>query len=178
VPREVDPLNDEPLFNVIELGGLASPGVVKSISGHERKINWDVKEGAGLSGASSTLKSVPLRTITVTFHLVDEEQIGLWPAFRTHCYSTVDGTKPIAFDIYHPDLEATKVRSVTLASMGGAVHDGMGGQTIAVQFQEYAPPKPKGGSATGSRAKGPDPNAALNAELAALTKQYADTPWG
>ncbi len=179
MPREPDPINDEELFNVIELGGVASPGVVKSISGHERKINWDVKEGEGQSGASSTLKSVPLRTITVTFFLADEEQIGLWPAFRTLCYSTIKGAKPIALDIYQPDLAVNEVRSVVLASMGGPVHDGKGGQTIAVIFQEYAPPKPKGGSASGSKAKkGPDPNAAANAELAALTKKYADTPWG
>ncbi len=178
MPREPDPINDEPLFNVIELGGLVSPGVVKSITGHERKINWDVKEGEGQSGASSTLKSVPLRNPSVTFYLADEEQIGQWPSFRALCYSTIKGAKPVALDIYHPDLEATEVRSVTLASMGGVVHDGKGGQSITVVFQEYAPPKPKGGSATGSKVKGPDPDAAANAEVARLTKKFAETPWG
>ncbi len=180
MPREPDPLNDEALFNVIELGGVASPGIVKSISGHDRKINWDVKEGAGQSGASSTLKSIPLRVIKVAIYLSDEEQIGQWPEFRNLCYSTIKGAKPKALDIYHPDLEATEVRSVTLAQMGGVVHDGKGGQTITVEFQEYAPPKPKGGTATGSKAKakGVDPNAAANAELAALTEKYKATPWG
>lgn len=178
MPAEVDVINDEELFNVIELAGVSSPGQVRSITGHERKINWDVKEGEGQSGASSTLKSIPLRTITVVFFLANEEQIGQWPEFRDLCYSTIDGPKPKALDIYQPDLAVNKVRSVTLASMGGVVHDGMGGQTIAVIFQEYAPPKPKGGSATGSSSKKPDPNAAANAELAALTKQYAATPWG
>ncbi|HXG69986.1 MAG TPA: hypothetical protein VNJ04_05155 [Gemmatimonadaceae bacterium] len=178
MPRPADPINNEELFNAIELGGECSPGQVKSITGHERKINWDVKEGAGQSGASSTLKSIPLRTITVTFFLANEEQIGQWPAFRELCYSTIKSAKPKALDIFHPDLDVNDVRSVTLASMGGVVHDGMGGQTIAVQFQEYAPPKPKGGSATGSKSKKVDPNAAANAELAALTEQYKKTPWG
>ena len=178
MPREPDPLNDEALFNVIELGGVASPGVVKSITGHDRAINWDVKDGEGQTGASSTLKNIPLRVITVTFYLANEEQIGQWPEFRELCYSTIKGAKPKALDIYNPDLEATEVRSVTLANMGGVVHDGKGGQTIAVKFQEYAPPKPKGGTATGSKSKKADPNAALNAELAALTQKYRETPWG
>ncbi len=153
MPHEPNPHDDPDLFDAIELGGSRSPGQVKSITGHERKINWDVKEGSGQSGASSTLKSVPLRTVTVTFFLADAD-----------------------------DIAASEIRSFVLASMGGVAHDGKGGQTIAVQFQEYAPPKPKGGSATGSSSKKPnaanDPNAAANAELAALTKQYQATPWG
>lgn len=183
MPSEPNPIQDEELFNSIELAGERSPGVVKSIAGHERKINWDVKEGSGQSGASSTLKSIPLRVITVTFFLVDEDQIASWPSFRQLCYSTISGATPKALDIFHPDLAVVEIRSVVLASMGPPVHDGKGGQTIAVQFQEYAPPVPKGGSANGSSSKSkkgaaPDPNAAANAELAALTQQYNQTPWG
>ena len=177
MPREPDPINDEELFDSIELAGARSPGVIKSISGHERKINWDVKEGSGQKGASSTLKSIPLRTVTVVFDLADFDDIGGWPAFRALCLSTINGAKPKALDIYHPDLSVVEIRSVVLASMGGPVHDGKGGQTITVQFQEYCPPKPAGGTANGSKKKN-DPNAAANAELAALTAQYRATPWG
>ena len=172
MPREPNPIDDEDLFNSLELGGTNSPGIVKSITGHDRNITWDVKEGSGQKGASSTLKAVPLRVITVTFYLATEADIGGWPTFRALCLSTTSGKKPIALDVYHPDLSVVGISSVVLASMGGPVHDGRGGQTIAVQFQEYAPPKRKGGSV------GKDPNAALNAELAALTKQYQATPWG
>lgn len=182
MPAEPNPFDHPELFDTIDLGGITSPGQVKSITGHERKINWDVKEGTGQSGASSTLKSVPLRTITVTFYLATLEEIGQWPTFRNQCLSTISGAKPKALDIYNADLATNEVRSVVLASMGGPVHDGKGGQTITVIFQEYCPPKPKGGSPNGSssKAKGgaPDPNAAANAQLAALTAQYANTPWG
>lgn len=182
-PVEPNPIEDEDLFDTIELGGQTSPGQVKSITGHDRKINWDVKEGEGQSGASSTLKSIPLRAPVVTFYLATLEDIAQWSLFREQCLSTITGATPKALDIYHPDLAAYEVRSVTLANMGAPQHDGKGGQTIAVTFQEYAPPKPKGGSASGSASKSkknaaPDPNAAANAELAALTQQYKQTPWG
>ena len=175
---EPTPIDNEDLFNTIELAGRVSPGVVKSMTGHDRKVNWDVKDGAGQSGASSTLKSIPLRVVTVTFYLATDDDLYSWPAFRDILLSTVRGPKPIALDVYHPDLAAVNISSVTLANLGGPVHDGKGGQTIAVQLQEYAPPKPKGGSATGSKKAAVDPNAAANAELAALTKKYNSTPWG
>ncbi len=178
MPREVDPLNDPELYDALELGGVRSPGVVK-LSGHDRKINWDIKAGKGQSGASSTLKDIPLGTFKAAFYLADEEEIGQWPAFRDLINSTVNGPKPKALDVYHPDLASNKFSSVVLASFGGVAHDGKGGQTITVEFQEYAPPKPKGGTPSGSKAKDKnDPNAAAKAELAALTAQYAATPWG
>ncbi len=171
MPREVDPINDEELFDSIELAGVRSPGVV-TLSGHDRKVNWDVKDGAGQTGASTTLKNMPLTEFTASFYLADEEEIGQWPAFRELVYSTISGKKPKALDVYHPDLAVNKIKMIVLANMAGVVHDKKGGQTIAVKFQEYCPPKPKGG------APGPDPNAKANAELAALTKKYQETPWG
>lgn len=172
MPREVDPINDPELFDHIELAGSVSPGVV-TLTGHDRKINWDVKDGAGQTGASTTLKNMPLTEFTASFYLADEEDIGQWPAFRELINSTISGPKPKALDIYHPDLQSNKIKMVVLSNFGGVVHDKKGGQTIAVKFQEYCPPKPKGGSP-----KPADPNAAANAELAALTKQYQATPWG
>ncbi len=177
MPREVNPLEDPELFDKVDLGGLLSPGVVK-ITGHDRKINWDVKAGKGQSGASSTLKDIPLGTFTCAFYLADEADIAEWPAFRELINSTVSGTTPKALDVFHPDLANNKFRSVVLANFKGCVHDGKGGQTHSVEFQEYCPPKPKGGSPSGSKKTGPDPNAAAKAELAALTAQYAATPWG
>lgn len=178
MPREPNPLEDEDLFDSFILGGVTSPGQVKSIAGHDRKINWDVKAGSGQSGASTTLKDIPLIEFTITLFFATLEDFGAWFSFRDHVNSTISGAKPKALDIYYPDLASNGITSVVLSSMGGVVHDGKGGQTVSIKFQEYKPPKPKGGSPSGSKAKGPDPNAAANAELAALTAQYAATPWG
>lgn len=178
MPREPNPIEDEELFNSIELGGVRSPGTVK-LSGHDDKTDWDVKAGAGQKGATMTRKGEVPPSFKAAFYLADLEDIGAWPPFRDLIRSTVAGTTK-ALDIYHPDLEANRIHSVVKGTIGGVVHDGKGGQTITVDFQVYAPPVKAGGSPSGSssNAKAPDPNAAANAELARLTAQYQATPWG
>lgn len=176
---------DESLYDAILAAGVRSPGVV-TLSGHDRVIGWDVKEGPGQSGASMTRKGAKPVEFTATFYLVSDQSIGVdqvadWWAFQEVLESTVSGSKPKPIDIYHPDLAARGITSVVLSSLGGVVHDGKGGQTIAVKLIEYFPPKPSGGTATGSRNKKPtipDPDAEAKAELAALTKKYEATPWG
>ncbi len=174
-----NPIDDPDLYDAIELGGVRSPGQVKSISGHDRKYTWDVKAGVGQKGATTTFKDMPPLEFSVTFLLSDPDDFEAWPAFATLINSSIF-PKVKALDIYHPDLAAADIGSVCLASFGGVVHDGKGGQSITVKFQEYKPPKPKSGTPSGSttKAKAPDPNAAANAELAALTNQYNATPWG
>jgi hypothetical protein len=183
MPRFPNVQDDEDLFNAITLAGTRSPGKV-TITGHDRKVDWDVKAGSGQSGASTTLKAIPPIEFTCAFYLVRDDsqaidQVTEWASFEDLINSTVNGSTPKALDIYHPDLASRGITSVVLASFGGVIHDGKGGQTVTVKFQEYKPPKPKGGSASGSKAKAAanDPNAAANAELAALTKQYQATPW-
>ncbi len=175
-----NPITDDELYQSVVLGGVRSPGKV-TLSGHDRVVKWDVKDGNGQSGASTTLKNIPLIEFTATFYLADQEDFDAWPAFHDVIDSTVNGPKPKALDIYHPDLVVQNINSVTKGSVGGVVHDGKGGQTIAVKFQEYKPPKPKGGSPNGSGTKkpkaAPDPNAAANAEILKLTKQFQDAPW-
>ncbi len=180
MPREPNPHDDPELFDTFDLGGMRSPGVTKW-SGHDDKTTWDVKAGSGQAGASLTRKGTPPPEITATIFLADDDDIAAWPDFRTQIQSTVTGTTK-ALDIYQPDLAANGIHSVVKGTIGGVTHDGKGGQTIVVKFQVYAPPVKATGSPSGSSTKktnaAPDPNAAANAELAALTKQYQATPWG
>ncbi len=125
-----------------------------------------------------TLKSQEPIEFTTTFYLADREDFAAWPAFQALIDSTVSGAKPKALDIYHPDLARNQINSVVKASVGGVVHDAKGGQTVVVKWREYFPPKPAGGSPSGSKAKKPDPNADVKAELAALTEQYKNTKAG
>ena len=139
-----------------------------------------------ISGGTTTLKEIPPIEFTATFYLLKDVAQGIddfadWPAFQNVIESTIKDSTPIAVDIYHPDLASQypPINSVCKASVGGALDDGKGGRTIVVKFQEYRPPKPKGGSPSGSKAK-PDPNdpdAAALAEIAKLTVQYKNTPW-
>lgn len=182
MPRLPDPVDDEEIFDHIKLAGVLSPGVV-TISGHDRKVDWDNKQAKGQKRATSELKGIPLVEFTCDFYLADQEERAEWPAFLDLINSTVAGPTPKALDIYHPDLAEQDIKSVVKVKTVGTKHDGKGGVNKVVIFQEYGPPTPKGGSPSGSSSSKretdkTDPNAAAKAELAALTAQYQNTPWG
>lgn len=183
------PFETPELYESIVLAGTTSPGRV-TLSGHDREIGWDVKKGSGQAGATTTRTSEDPIAFTCTFYLVQDIASGIddqaeWEDFETLIWSTVDGETPQPLDIYHPHLASRNITSVVLKKMGGAVDDDKGGRTIAVQFLEYRPPKPKGGTPKGSatkpkgaQGKAPDPDQAALDELAKLTDQYKRTPWG
>lgn len=84
-------LNPE-LYDTIVLAGVRSPGRV-TLSGHDRKVNWDVQAGVGLNGASTTLKNVPPIEFTASFYLADEDEKAAWPAFAALIKSTLTRKK-------------------------------------------------------------------------------------
>lgn len=175
----VNPLDNEDLYDVVTLGGVTSPGVVK-ISGHTSKENWDVKDASGQSGAAMTRKGQKPVEFTCEFFLADREEFDAWPAFRAAIESTVAGKTPKALDIYHPDLAEVGISSVVKGEVLGTLHDGKGGQTKTVKFTTYMPPRPAGGSPSGSKSKASakakdDPNAALKKQVEELTEQYKNT---
>lgn len=183
-----NPIDNEELYDVIVLAGVRSPGKV-TLSGHEREVGWDVKKGDGQQGASMTLKEAPPGKFTATFELIKDlgqaiDDFAAWEAFLPVLRSSFAGTTPKALDAYHPDLALNGFKSVVVAKIGGLQHDGKGGAKVAVEFIEYLPPKPKGGSPSGSTAKNPadpkkpDPNQDVLDELNRLVNAYQDTPWG
>ncbi len=175
----INPLDFEDNYNKVIVAGVRSPGVVK-LSGHDRKIGWDVKKATGQKGATMTRTGEDPVEFTASFYLADIEDFEQWPAFDGLLRSSVSDSTPKALDIYHPDLVVNRIVSVVLSSFAGVVHDGKGGQTVTVKLMEYRPPQKASGSPTGSKAKPKtvDPNQAALDELARLTKQYEATPWG
>lgn len=159
------PFSHPDLFDHIVLDGVRSPGVV-TLDGHERKINWDVKDGSGQDGATSELKGAPLGAFTATFELVNDpntgNQLEQWDAFQAVIERSTNASPPIALPIEHPDLLRNRFTAVTNGGIGGMKHDGLGGATVVVKFQEHRPPKPKGGSA---KSKAKDPNQDAKDEL-------------
>ena len=179
----MNPIDDSDLYDAITLGGFRSPGQV-TLSGHDRNEKWDVKDGKGQGGATTTHQGEQVAQFTASFYLVKDDAQGIddfaaWEVFVQVIKSTVVGKSPTALDIYHPDLAANDIKAVCKASIGGMVHDGKGGATVAVKFIEYRPPKKKTGSPNGAggwtsstgAANKNDPNAAAKAELDKLTKQ-------
>lgn len=184
-----NPIDHDRLYDVLVVAGQASPGTVK-LSGHDRKTPWDKKKADGQKGAKLTRKGDEPVEFTATFYLTrdaltGEDDWAEWDEWVQILIDSRDSPTPKALDVYHPDLAAPAidVSSVVVARIGGAVHDGTLGTTIAVDFIENRPPKEASGGPAGSKAKKadpkkPDPDAARLAELDRLTNVYANTPWG
>lgn len=170
------PARDPDLFDSIQVAGWFSPGVV-TLSGHDREQLLDVQEAKGQKGASTPWQGTKVASFTATFHLIYDaaqgiDEFGAWDLFADHLRSSIppaSGAKPIAFDIEHPDLARNQIKAVTIKKIGGMQHDGKGGATIAVEFQEYFPPKP---AATGS-AKGSATSSELDNKITAAQKEIA-----
>ncbi len=184
-----NPIDHPELYDSIVLAGVQSPGTV-TLSGHESKVAWDVKAGSAQQGASMSIKSLPPVEFTATFELIYDptegtNEIDDWDAFQKLIDATVASASPKAADIYHPDLARVGIKRVAKASVGGMTYPDEKDRSraiVAVKFQEYVPPRAKGGTAKGSAAKPkgvtPDPNQDLKNEIARLTTEYQNTPWG
>jgi len=168
-------------YSAIILGTRRSPGVV-TLTGHDRRKNWENKKPKGSQGASSSLSGDDIGEFLATFFLADdheddytgERDFDAWETFQRLIESTTSGPVPFALPIYHPDLARNGFTEVVNGGIGGMVHDEQGGAIVQVRFQEFRPLKPKPvrkaiakASPPGANAK-PDPNAAAKAELAAV----------
>ena len=151
------PFDSTELFDSIVFAGVRSPGVVK-LSGFDREENLDVKESDGQKGATTTWKGEKCGSGTATFYCVTNDEIdevAAWDAFELLLWSTIppqSGAKPVAKDVYHPELERNHYTSLILRKMGRRQHDTNGGMTIAVELAEYYPAKAvAAGGASGSK---------------------------
>lgn len=169
------------------LGTTRSPGVV-IFSGHDRMKNWKVNAAKGKTGASTQLEGDDPIKFTATYFLAGDDLpdgtpdvFDRWDAFQRLIESTTpQGGSPFALPIFHPDLARNHITEVSNGGVGGRVHDGKGGVSVKVTYQEYKPAKKKAaasptakpaGSIAGGPNTKPDPNAAAKAELAALVAE-------
>lgn len=172
------------LYDVLILDGdRVSPGRVRLV-GHDRNKNWDIKAAKGQTGATSTLNGDPLGEFEATFELVDdpydgEDDFAQWELFSRWLFSLVNGPKPKAVSIYHPDLATNNFTEVTVRSVGGVARQDNGLGIVKVKFGEHRPPKPKPVKPASpaaemkdvTRPERPDPNAAARQELESLRQQ-------
>lgn len=176
----LNPSDATELFDSIVFDGRRSPGVV-TLTGFDREQSIDVQESDGQKGASTKWKGEKCGSGTLTFAIVrndDRNEFAEWDEYAELFWSTIppkSGDKPVAKDIYHPDLARNHYTSIILRKMGKIVHDGKGGATIAVEVAEYYPPKPaKVGGATGSKPKSGGGAADPNDPVAAATQELND----
>lgn len=167
-----NPIDHGDLYDSIEIAGARSPGIV-TLSGHDRNEKWDIKDADGSAGASTTYKGEQAAQFQASFYLVKdpvagEDDFAAWDTFVAIIKKSIPPSgKPTALKIYHPDLAANDIKSVSKATIGGMVHDGKGGATVVVKFLEFRPPKKKSGTPTTTKASPakPDPNADLKKQI-------------
>lgn len=165
------------IFKSLIIDAVETPGVV-TLSDFAFEHGWEEQTPKGSSGAHIINRGRKLGRFTASFYLVDVEEIDAWEAFQRTLTASVEGPKPRALFITHPDLLRQRVIDFVVTSIGGMQHDGKGGATVVCKFLEYRPPKPKPAAkpqAAGGVRRGTttvnDPNAARKAELAALLEQ-------
>jgi hypothetical protein len=170
------------IYKSILLGTTFSPGTV-TLSDYPRKHDWEDQKPKGTQGSVTVCHGQKNSGFTATFFLADLEDVEAWDEFAKLISSTVDGPKPKALPVYHPDLVRNRITDVVAAEIGTFVHDGKNGASITVKFIEFRPPKPKAAAkpASGGRvgtttidtaASRPDPNREAKRELDALTAQF------
>lgn len=181
-----NPFDQPELYSAYTLAGTRSPGVV-TLKGLKRPDKWDIKEGGGQDGDSTSRKGRKLIAFKAIHSIVIDPGDGVnqfddWDAFLPLLKSTTAGKDSAALDFYHPDAARLDMKSVVVTEIGGLDHDGMGGAKVSVSFLEYSPPKPKpvggpsgsksaGSGTSGASGANADPNAKRKQELGALLNQ-------
>lgn len=177
----LSPFTSPQAWDVIVIGQITSPGVC-TLSGFERKSDWDQKKGKGSLGATLTYTGRPAAKGSITFQLWTEDHYAAWSTFRPLLKYDPTRATITAVDIYHPSLADVEIKSVVVESIGRADHKGGGMYEIVVEMIEFFPP-PKAsaiGTPSGSTSaqkgttpgKSTDPIAdAQQAEIAKLLTQ-------
>ncbi len=163
------------LFKVITIGGVPSPGKV-TLSNGDRDHDWDVQKAKGQTGCTTVNRGPDVSRVVASFYLADAEDVDGWDAFHRILAASVEGPKPTALSVYHPDLARNKITDVVVESIGLPKHGDNGSAVVVCKFIEYRPPKPKPAVKAGAKARQGtttlnDPNAARKAELDALVAQ-------
>lgn len=153
----IPPHDPDSGWDYIILAGMRSPGVVK-LSNYNRPLKWDIKDGSGQEGATTTLQGAPIGKVDCEFYLVTDADFAAWDAFQALVESSTSGQAPVALEIVHPDLQRNHFSAVVLGpdGIGDMRPDGIGGAHCAVPFIEYRPKRPKVAASPSTTATTPE----------------------
>ena len=183
----LNPIDYPQDWDFCTVGGVRSPGIIpkKGISGLDRVNKWDVKEGKGTKGATTTYVGRPPIPFSIKFWLWTSAHFQAWDAFASVLRYDPSKTSPgEAVSFFHPAAAdpSIGVSSVVVTKIGGITEeDDHGLYSRTVDFLEYAPAAqeaavstPAGSKYTTGRG---DPNAAPGTQpdpaIVALQKQAA-----
>lgn len=187
----LSPIANPATWDVIQVGGVTSPGVCY-LSGFKRVHEFDKKKGKGTQGATLTFTQKPPVEGTIKFLLWDDgtgstgqDHFGDWGPFVA--LLKYDPTKKAvqAIDVYHPSLAFIDANSFVCTEIEAPVIEGDPGHvlySITIKLCEYRPPSANSAVGTptmaiaGANAAGDPGLAAQDAqqkEIASLMAQAA-----
>ena len=161
----IDPFANPQAWDVVVIGGVASPGLCK-VGKFSRGFEWDVKKGKGSFGATVTFIQRPPAKGGLTFYFWLSSHITAWNSFEPLLKYDPTKKAPSAVDIYHPSLADIDLNAVVVEELGNLVHEGNQMYSLEVKLLEYFPPPKISAVSTPS---GSANNSAQNAEMAAAS---------
>jgi hypothetical protein len=139
------PISNPQAWDVVYIGGVASPGVVK-VSGFKRPHEWDIKKGKGVYGSVITYTGHPPARGTLTFELWTDSQIETeWPEFSALFQYDPTKAQVTGVGISYPSLNQIGITSVVCENIGAIEHKGAQLYEVAVDLIEWFPPPPTRG---------------------------------
>jgi hypothetical protein len=113
--------------------------------GASRPYKWDLKDGAGIQGATITYRGLrPSEGIKFVFKFWTRDQIVEF--YRDFLpLLTYDATKkaPKPISVLHPILAANDIFDLVTKEVGELTHEGQQLWSVAVEFIEYRPANKK-----------------------------------
>lgn len=134
----IDPASSA--LNFVIVNGIPSPGRA-TITGAAIPYKYDVREGYGLSGATTTFHGRGVVKFTLTIDLWDRLHFLAWPLFSKMLEPPKPGLK-LVVEMQHPILSAQGIKAVAVESMGALERQSNGLWRATIQCLEWRPPLP------------------------------------
>jgi hypothetical protein len=178
----LDPMTHPGAWTRLVAAGVNSPGNIPlgGMSGWKREEKWDVKEGKGTTGATTThVGQVPAKG-SITFELWKVEHFAAWDRWLQ--LFRYDASKKIgqAISVYHPALAALQPPVTSVVMIGHTAPDPQpdGRSKVTIDLLEFFPAKATGAStAAGAKqytsGRGNATGTQVDPAIAALQKQAA-----
>lgn len=143
----VNPIANPTAWDFYTIAGQSSPGL-SIVGAAKRSDKWDVKEGKGTVGASTTFVNRPPATFSILTQLWEERHFSEWAVFKAALkYDPKKKTKQ-ALSIYHPALADIEIGAVVCTDVTAIEHKGNGLYEVSATFLEYYPSPPTNMSST------------------------------
>lgn len=175
----INPIEEAAAWTVLKASGKPSPGKILAggVSGFKREEKWDVKEGKGTTGATTTRVGLVPAKGTVKITLWKAEHYKAWDPWLA--IWKFDATKKTgqAVDAFFPSFISVQPPIVSLVMTGHTpvIPDAEGRADVELELLEYFPAKATGATtakgATQYVNAGNDPSGSNDPAVKQMQKQ-------